>query len=228
VAVAWITAPDYPDSLPASRFARKRSLLWQNTARNQRIADVAQALSSGDQHRIARLELADSAAWLWETETLPDLGIVIVVESAEHGRALGELLPGWRLARATSGVEDNDDSILLRGNAIATFTCTNQGMVAANVVIYAAGYGGRWIEQLGPQWRGLQGDRMLVIDVDDGYDPDIHHDVIQRVMDYGRRSWTQFLTSMSGSTVRTRTLRRGKATRNRKRRHNRSNSNSNS
>ncbi|MGP0070009.1 MAG: hypothetical protein ACLQGP_41205 [Isosphaeraceae bacterium] len=76
----------------------KRQSIWHNTDRNAAITRVTEALAG------------DDLATLWKyglfLEDEDDLRheeprrVVVLVESLEHGRELGRLLPGWRLLQA--------------------------------------------------------------------------------------------------------------------------------
>jgi hypothetical protein len=89
----------------------KRRSIWHNSDRNAAIARLAEALAGGD------------LATLWtyglflDDEDDPGHGeqeqVIVLVESLEHGRELGRLLPGWRVLGANEArlVDSNEHEL---------------------------------------------------------------------------------------------------------------------
>ncbi len=80
---------------PLLETARDRRVrLWHNSRRNQAIADVALAISSGDEATLCEYGLS-----LQGDQNLYDLGprpgIIVIADSVDHGEQLRRLLPGW-------------------------------------------------------------------------------------------------------------------------------------
>ncbi len=75
--------------------ARDRQVrLWDDSRRNQAVADVARALSCGDEPSLWAHDL-----FLQDDQSLsslgPQPGVIVMVDSIEHGERLCRLLPGW-------------------------------------------------------------------------------------------------------------------------------------
>ena len=84
-------------SIPEQSSPRERRMsLRSDEQRNRAIAELATALSTGDASSYRNLELN-----LPLTEGLPalgsDPGVIVMVDSVEHGEQLQRLLPSWRL-----------------------------------------------------------------------------------------------------------------------------------
>ena len=67
VTVAWLTAPSYPADQPANQLERKRLFFWQNTVRNRRIVQAAQAIQQIDRRMLRQLGLDEPAEALLQT-----------------------------------------------------------------------------------------------------------------------------------------------------------------
>jgi hypothetical protein len=71
----------------------KRHSIWRNSERNRAIAQVAAALAGGDTAALWPYGLfLDGVPAIRPPE---DRRVVVLVESPEHARVLGDLLPGW-------------------------------------------------------------------------------------------------------------------------------------
>ena len=76
----------------------KRRSIWHNTDRNAAIAQLVEALAGGDLATLWKFGLfLDDEDDLRHGE---QQRVVVLVESLEHGRELGRLLPGWRVLGA--------------------------------------------------------------------------------------------------------------------------------
>jgi hypothetical protein len=188
VTVAWLAAPTYPAIQPASPLERKRMFFWQNAARNRLIAHAAQAIRQNDQQMLRRLVLDKPAAALMQTVNKSGPKVAIVVESVEHGRELCRLLPDWPLRYAGDNPDAPDD-LFINSSAIVTLAMTERSPLLVDVVIYAAGTGDRWRDDLGLQCVCMSEERMLVIDIADDGDQQAVASVHARAADYRHSGW---------------------------------------
>lgn len=188
VRVAWLPAPAYPASRSSNQLERKRENLWHNGDRNGSIANTALAFSSKDEKGLTRLGLGDAANWLGASTASSPPFVAIVVENLEHARELQRLLPAWRLVSGTENIPEIDQ-YLPSENVIVTLPRTEQIILATEIVIYGAGIGNDWIDNLGPHNWFTCGERMLVIDVADDFDPKAVRETEARRADYHRRGW---------------------------------------
>lgn len=87
-----------PDVDGQEMLKAKRDKVWNNEARNARIARIACAVRRMSKSTLVKLGCNDD---VWKavasTKRSGKPRIAIFVESAEHGRALLDLLPGWTL-----------------------------------------------------------------------------------------------------------------------------------
>ncbi len=195
VSAVWLPAASYPASQPENQLERKRDYLWRNARRNWLIAAAALAISQIDEKALARLGLADAVRWLAGGELglvpvssgQPTMTVVVVVENPQHARELEPLLPGWPLVSESSfaGLVP-----LFGGNVIATLPLAAKATLVADAVIYAAGVGEAWFDELGLACAGITGERMLVVDVADDFDEKAVGEAHARRADYRRRGWT--------------------------------------
>jgi hypothetical protein len=188
VCATWLAAPAYPPALWANALRRKRDMFWQNSHRNQQIALTAQALQQGNTCRLRKLGL-DEVAKLMRSSQENAPTVAIVIESPEHGRELVQGLPGWRLDLASESISPKSDHSL-KQNTILTLSRALKSKVVAEIVVYAAGGGKRWIDSVGLTSWFLTGRQSIVIDVADDCDPQSKRDVLARRADFQRRGWT--------------------------------------
>jgi hypothetical protein len=196
VAVDWLTGLSYPSTATANQLQQKRDSLWRNDSRNGLIAQVAQALGSLDHPALETHGLFEATTWLGQASGQTNPSVAIVVENAEHGRALARHLPGWPL-RTELAKEDVGHTPMLDGNCIVTVRRALRCLLVTNVVVYAVGTGERWLDELGPPCEWWSGGRMLVIDIEDDADPEIARQVQSRRDDYQYRGW-QLLPACTG------------------------------
>jgi hypothetical protein len=191
VAIAWLPAASYPACQPDSQLERKRTFFWQNKARNRSIAAAAQALVSGNSRAASESGLENACQWLSgrgpERASISGSAttVAVVVENLEHARELAPLLPGWLVASLNDGRDP-----LISGNAIVTLPLAAKSTLATDAVIFVAGTGTAWFDELGVACSGITGERMLVIDVADDCDRQAVEDADLRRADYHRRGWT--------------------------------------
>ena len=133
-------------SIPEQSSPRERRMsLRSDEQRNRAIAELATALSTGDASSYRNLELN-----LPLTEGLPalgsDPGVIVMVDSVEHGEQLQRLLPSWRLydgrpsecltsterrSAETWGVPRNTIVTAVAANELHSFSC--------RILIWASG-----------------------------------------------------------------------------------------
>jgi hypothetical protein len=188
VTVAWLTSLSYPADQSVNQLHRKRLFFWHNTARNWLIAQAAQALQQNDQQMLRILGLDEPAEPLLRTLNKRAPTVAIVVESVEHGREICRMLPDWVLRYAGDHPGGPDD-LFISSSAIVTLAMTERSPLLVDVVIYAAGTGDRWRDELGPQCVFVPETRMLVIDMADDVDKQAIAGVQARAADYRHRGW---------------------------------------
>jgi hypothetical protein len=202
ISVSWLPAPSYPACQPDSQLDRKREYLWRNAQRNNSIAAAARAIIENDRRTLARLGLDDAVQWLCGNESglvrvsAKPLTVAIVVENLEHARELELLLPGWPLWSENNFA---DPVPLINGNAILTLPLAARITLLFDLVIYAAGSGEAWFDELGLGCIGITSERMLLVDVADDFDRQAAWEAEARRADYRRRGWIT-------TTTKTRTL----------------------
>jgi hypothetical protein len=166
----------------------KRGSLWANPERNAAIARLAVALGGGD------------LAALWEfglflddepvARLRSDRRVAVLVESAEHGRALGRLLPGWSLLRAGEGRVERPAPAGADLLIATAMFARESGGLGAEVVIRADGM--PWSLDVGlPAGRpGGAGERpVLLVDLADHQDRAARDATRRRWLDYCDRGW---------------------------------------
>ncbi len=72
----------------------RRVRLWNDLRRNQAIADVALASASGDEATLCEYGLCLQGGQSLSTLG-PRPGVIVIVDSVDHGERLHRLLPGW-------------------------------------------------------------------------------------------------------------------------------------
>jgi hypothetical protein len=190
VAVACLPAPAYPATRATDPLGHKRGQIWHNDHRNRLLARTARAFNNLDVQGLARLGLDQAGRWLAALFTARAPTVAIVVESLEHGRELAQLLPDWRLEPAL----DNHAKAKIvidfqRDNVITTLTRVQTGILVADVVIYAAGYGRQWLRNLGPYGPVFNQLQMLIVDIADDCDAACTCDRVAREAIFLRHGW---------------------------------------
>jgi hypothetical protein len=97
VIVHWCQPPWAPPAGDVTALERKRAAYWGNASRNDFIATVARAFTACDEQTLwsCGLLLAEGGIRL-----ISRPGVTVLVESAEHARALLRRLPGWEVLDA--------------------------------------------------------------------------------------------------------------------------------
>ncbi len=155
---------------PSTNARDHRTALWQDSRRNQSIADVARALARGEETSLWNHELV-----LEEEDIAPlgqQRGVVVVVDSYEHGNQLRRLLRGWQFFH---GQPHRDQTALhsapvpvwgVPRNSIITAVVANSlTCMDARIVVWASGGNVPFL----PPVLGRSQQTQLLIDVwDDG------------------------------------------------------------
>jgi len=154
--------------LPSSRRERSKDV-WGDDKRNHAIACTAQGIMD-------RTIDVGSAWGVWP---------IILVETPQHARALGDLLPGWQVLtgqhndanlRCPSGVPEQSIMTMVRA--------ASEPMIVANTIIYAAG--GSYPKL--PEGIAVRGD-ITVVDFIDHWNSRLLKDTHHRVQWYARAHW---------------------------------------
>jgi hypothetical protein len=116
----------------------KREAIWHNPDRNQLIARLVEALTAGDRKALRKLGVV-----LDRKPLPPRPAIAILVEGAEHGRALqGYLRAGYELLQGEAEYEANPKIDTPARGTIVTQVRAATGGVDADIIIRADGDGG--------------------------------------------------------------------------------------
>jgi hypothetical protein len=178
----------------------KRRSIWHNPDRNAAIARLAEALAGGD------------LATLWTyglfLDGEDDLGhgekqrVVVLVESLEHGRELGRLLPGWRVLGANEACLADSNEHELAGpipagqkkypdRVIMTLAFAHGlGSLETDVIIRADGT--PWALDLAlasGRTPAIAEQPVLLVDLDDDQDRTARDATWARRRDYRDRGW---------------------------------------
>ncbi len=133
---------------------------------------------------------------------LDDRRVAVLVESPEHARALGRLLPGWGVVcadgadletggRADAAGVDPDDRDGLPGRAIVTWLhARRRGGIAADAVVRADGLPWPLDLAVAPPRPGPAGVRpVLLVNLADHQDRTARDATRARRLDYRDRGW---------------------------------------
>jgi hypothetical protein len=181
----------------------KRHAIWQNSDRNEAIAEIAQALVAGDLVALGEHGIfphADGEAILEEHPRR----VAILVESLEHAKAMVARLPGWRVVTGQSDsssirpevtVDPSDHtepmSHLCQDQTIITLVGASKfPMSSLDILIRADGL--TWplgVLGLLDRARGGKQRQLLLIDLRDDFDEVAAEATRCRIADYRRRSW---------------------------------------
>ncbi|MBA3484335.1 MAG: hypothetical protein H0T51_21235 [Pirellulales bacterium] len=186
-------------------FERKKVHLWGDCVRNEFVAKVAQAVASEGLRGLPHVELPchDHNRW-----AVAPRRTCMLVESMDHARLLGSLLPDWELApdlqRSDRGVTGTGE-----GNFITTLDRAAGMSLDGFAVILADGALMQWPDYLCSRstWSST-----VVIDFADAFDTRAVGDARSRCDDYGRRGWSVQTMTVTrtqyspGASVASRTL----------------------
>ncbi len=169
---------------------RKRWAVWHNQARNQVVAEIAQAFANRNVSALWNHGLLLDQDKMPYTATWPR-STTILVETAEHGRVLADPLPGWDLKHAVHGKpgtvygKSNGNNGLDR--RIVTLAAANElGMFSPDVLIVAMG--GDWAFEL-LNFKRASDQPTLLVDVLDDFDEMAKRGSVARLRAYAARGW---------------------------------------
>jgi len=195
VRVLVCDSPHLPAIASEGPLDRKRRTLWHNAPRNRMVADIAAALTTGDREALWQhgLDLDGTPINL-----VSPARVTVLVESAEHGRELHMLLPGWTLLTAMppaltgESATGNLVTSVLHDRSIVTLAYASKMVqLDPNVFIVTsaedwtreiAGFPARYKQPTAPP-------EALVIDLADDYDDTAIRNTRQRLQAYLLRGW---------------------------------------
>lgn len=185
VTVEMVDVVSNPATVGLVALEYKRAAYWTNGRRNSRIADVANHLVKGDLKGLwAQGVLLDVPAAILTVGT-KRLGVIVVVESVEHGRQLRRLLPNWSFLCASADAHRTDNP----AGVIMTLVHAADHGVDADVVISTAPDGLLAIPKFPPLRRRVHRRPMLLIDWVDAFDPKAEQATQLRMRAYRRHGW---------------------------------------
>lgn len=164
----WLNTPDtkpQPNDLPVEW---KRHAYWGNRRRNEYVAAVARAFSTGDIRRLRKHGVPiQNNLPLIRGDGSPR--VVVLVECSEHGRAMQELLPGWPLfTRYAQSPETTAAGTL---GAIVTATRAERRGLTPDVLVVASGAPAQLgLERAWPTTDDFDDRDVLVVDFNDDSD----------------------------------------------------------
>ena len=132
----------------------------------------------------------------------PSSNVAVLVESPEHGRALGGLLKGWPLLeRRRDRLGKAHDESEFPARSIVTYARARQlGVLDVDVVIRADG-GGWPLPLIGfPRLADAIGTDVTLVDFADNGDARLASDAQARLSDYRGRGWKVAPFPVSGAT----------------------------
>jgi hypothetical protein len=188
VEIVWLAATAYPAALPQDPLRRKLLYFWKNNRRDQQIADAAIAVRTQDFVRLRQHGLHETHVIRATMQRQQPPTVCVLVESPQHGRTLGKLLPGWALIRSQEAGQEDTGLPLMLDQAIVTIPSAYKQGLAFDVVIRAAGTEQSWKPAYGPH-AGINGAHMLIIDIQDDVDERAQLDCERRLLDYLQRGW---------------------------------------
>lgn len=104
----------------------RRVSLWHDSRRNQAVADVALALSCGDEP-----PLWEHGLFLQDDQSLSSVGsrpgVIVIVDSVEHGERLRRLLPGWHFFHG----RPNENTTAAIGGSVGIWGVPRNSIVTA-------------------------------------------------------------------------------------------------
>lgn len=163
----------------------RRTALWHDDRRNHAIAKVGQSLAQGEETPLWDHELVLDENVI--ASLGPQPGVVIVVDSVQHGEQLRRHLPDWQLFHG----QPRGDQTSPQGIAISTWGVPRNSIVTAivanklvgldaRIVIWASGGSAPFIPTILKRSRQTQ----LLIDVWDDGNPLLAADTRQRLEIY--------------------------------------------
>ena len=185
---AWLDAPATKPQSTDSPVERKRHAYWGNRRRNEYVAAVARAFSTGDIRRLRKYGIPiQNDLPLVRGDDSPK--VVVLVESSEHGRAMQELLPGWPLYTRYDRSPKTTAAGML--GSIVTATRAEQRGLTPDVLVVASGAPALLdLERAWPTTEGFDDCDVLVIDFNNESDPTMREAAALRQKQSLRRGWS--------------------------------------
>jgi hypothetical protein len=193
VEVHFATPPSTPGAAIQEPLERKRQTIWHNAARNRAIADIATAFANRDLEALWPHGLLLEAPKTWfRRYPRNHPKVVILVESLEHARELGSLLPDWSIRSADLPWWDRMTNEDVNHRAIVTAVCAHADGVCADVLIRADGTDARWDPKCGPHTQpDAEAPRAtIIVDLREDFDETAKTHTRARIREYGNRGWT--------------------------------------
>jgi hypothetical protein len=166
---------------------RRRRGCWLNERRNSLIAHVARAYVTRNSAALRRFGVLQD-----EKAALPQGGVAILVETLEHARFLLQYLPDWPIHHAKPVCVDEDGETAGsrpgQGTIITLVRAARLGIHAGILIRATGGSGTVSLARFSPP-RQKNGRSPLLIDFDDGHDPQAADDARRRVKEYMARGW---------------------------------------
>lgn len=190
VRVLVLPTPSCVSGIYKTPLERKQALYWHNTARNEYVAKVAQAVHLMD--RVALKEVGLRNQDIRAIKTCGRARIRLLVETPQHARELLTLLPGWCMGTMIpSGVDDGKEKaseVNFQMPMIMAAVYASTLDIQADIIIRATGMG--WplkVRNFPPKESKKTPPQVLVIDFDDNQQQDAWRDTQNRVKEYKRQ-----------------------------------------
>ncbi len=168
---------------------RKRRAYWHNGPRNRIVAQIATAFAEADQ-----TALWQHGIGLDEGEELPAgrrARVAVLVESPEHGEAVGQMLPGWSLLTAVPNRQATAAVGVLPDRSIVTLAYANK-LKQFDPEVLLVTTAEDWIVQVPgfpPRIRQTPAPEAMVIDMGDDFDKTATRNTRRRLSAYRCRGW---------------------------------------
>jgi hypothetical protein len=202
--VIFLPSPHMTTCQAWSALKRKRRTLWHHTARNLLVARVAAACRARDRKVLKEMGVPHTR----RKGRAGAARVAVLVESTEHARALGALLPGWEVLDAvpTLGAEEEpqdedggEEARTASAGRVLTWMRAFRHWIRADVLVRATGWRGRLGLDPWEEWVRPSGG-VLVIDFDDAWDGRAEADTEARVREYEAQG-LQVVRSDGGKTA---------------------------
>ena len=175
------------ERFPTDTLPRRRAV-WSSHTRNQAIADVARGLTRPDYEMLWNHGLFLSSAPSCFPSWPRACSVVIIVESAEHGKILKRLLPEWKLIH-----KQNKKSVDLRKSwgmiphqSIVTTVVAADHCSCCDVAVLACGGSSPQI----PARLARTNSVRVIIDFADEINDELADNTRQRIRAYREHGWT--------------------------------------
>jgi hypothetical protein len=180
----------------------KRAAYWGNKSRNKAVVAAVRAFSEGIAEELRRLGLAPGREGL--KSGFEQARVVVLVESAEHGRNLVQMLPGALLVDAVpreKGGKEADTDYGPKVPLIITATAAGKKGITANILVCATGGASPLaVKDFPPAADDVEDGRdVLLVDFDDSFDKAAMDDTASRLHDYEARGFKLLTPAKRGA-----------------------------